>query len=409
MTRKWIAQLVCGMAVAAIVAAVPLRSVAQRNGNAAKPVIVVLDDSIDFRAYERDFRADDRMSADPQAWGYQRREVVGAVQSLEARHGFRADRVYSHSIRGFAARLTADQIELLQNDGLVAFIEPDGEMHAVAQTLPWGINRIDADVSSTLAGNGSGAVTGVNAYIIDTGIAVHADLNRVGHVNFAGGTNTDCNGHGTHVSGTVGARDNTSYVVGAAPGVRLTGVKVLSCSGSGTTSGVIAGVDWVTANRVRPAVANMSLGGGVSTALDNAVRNSAASGVFYALAAGNSGANACNSSPARAGAGTSNGIMTVAATDSSNREASFSNYGSCVDIWAPGVSILSTSSSGGTTTLSGTSMASPHGAGAGALYLWRNTGASPSSVESAIKSAARSTGTFSKDGRAIRLLYVGGF
>jgi subtilisin family serine protease len=386
-------------------AAVPMRGVAQRQGGAS-PVIVVLNDDIDFRAYERDFRADERMAGNPDAWGYQRREVVGAVQSLEARHGFRADRVYSHAIRGFAARLNARQMQDLRDDGLVAYIEPDGEMHAIAQTLPWGINKIGADLSSTLAGNGSGAVTGVNAYVIDTGIASHSDLNVVRHVNFAGGQNTDCQGHGTHVAGTVGARDNTSYVVGVAPGVRLTGVKVLGCSGSGSTSGVIAGVDWVTANAVKPAAANMSLGGGASTALDNAVRNSASRGVFYALAAGNSGANACNSSPARAGAGTNNGILTVAATDSLDREASWSNYGSCVDIWAPGVSILSTSRSGGTTTMSGTSMASPHGAGAGALYLSRNSAASPSSVESAIKSTAQSTGRTSKDGRAIRRLYV---
>jgi subtilisin family serine protease len=401
----WIGRVCCAAVIAAMAAAVPMRGVAQRQGGAS-PVIVVLNDDIDFRAYERDFRADERMAGNPDAWGYQRREVVGAVQSLEARHGFRADRVYSHAIRGFAARLNARQMQDLRDDGLVAYIEPDGEMHAIAQTLPWGINKIGADLSSTLAGNGSGAVTGVNAYVIDTGIASHSDLNVVRHVNFAGGQNTDCQGHGTHVAGTVGARDNTSYVVGVAPGVRLTGVKVLGCSGSGSTSGVIAGVDWVTANAVKPAAANMSLGGGASTALDNAVRNSASRGVFYALAAGNSGANACNSSPARAGAGTNNGILTVAATDSLDREASWSNYGSCVDIWAPGVSILSTSRSGGTTTMSGTSMASPHGAGAGALYLSRNSAASPSSVESAIKSTSQSTGRTSKDGRAIRRLYV---
>lgn len=229
------------------------------------------------------------------------------------------------------------------------------------------------------------------------------------HVNFAGGTNSDCNGHGTHVSGTIGARDNTQDVVGVAPGIKLHGVKVLDCAGSGTTSNVIKGVDWVTANAVKPAVANMSLGGGASTTLDDAIRRSASSGVFYAIAAGNSGANACNYSPARAGAGTNNGIMTVAATDSSDREASWSNFGSCVDIWAPGVSILSTRLGGSTTTLSGTSMASPHGAGGGALYLSTHTTASPSTVESALKSAAAYPGTTSKDGRSIRREYVGGF
>ncbi|MFO7573296.1 MAG: S8 family serine peptidase, partial [Gaiellaceae bacterium] len=176
------------------------------------------------------------------------------------------------------------------------------------------------------------------------------------------------------------------------------------------TSGVIKGVDWVTANAKKPAIANMSLGGSVSAALDDAVKKSASSGVFYALAAGNSGADACNSSPARVGAGTNNGIMTVAATDSADKEASWSNYGSCVDIWAPGVSILSTKRGGGTTTMSGTSMASPHVGGGGALYLSSNTGASPTTVESALKGAATTvTANKSKDGRTITRLWVGAF
>ena len=189
----------------------------------------------------------------------------------------------------------------------------------------------------------------------------------------------------------------------------LHGVKVLGCSGSGSWSGIIAGIDWVTANAVKPAVANMSLAGGPNNAVDEAVRRSAASGVFYALAASNDGGLACSYSPARAGAGTNNGIATTGATDSNDREASWSNYGTCVDLWAPGVSILSTRRGGGTTTMSGTSMASPHVAGAAALYLSSHTGASPSTVESAIKNATQSTGTRSKDGRAITRLYVAGF
>ena len=196
--------------------------------------------------------------------------------------------------------------------------------------------------------------------------------------------------------------------MGVAPGAPLTGVKVLGCNGSGSWSGVIKGIDWVTANAAKPAVANMSLGGGANQAVDDAVRRSAASGVFYALAAGNDGANACNSSPARAGAGTTNGIVTTAATDSFDREASWSNFGSCVDLWSPGVGILSTRRGGGTTTMSGTSMASPHSAGGGALYLSTHA-ASPADVEAALKSSATGTGTVSKDGRAIKRLYVGGF
>ena len=393
-------------AVAAVLASGD--AVAQRS-TATFPVIVVFADGVPFDAFRPAYRADARAAASPEAWQYLDRGVAAAVQALEAREQFRADHVYSAAIRGFSARLTARQIAALEDDPAVAYVEPDGPMHIVAQTLPWGINKVDADVSSTLAGNGSGAIGNVNVYIIDTGIGTHSDLNKVNHVNFAGGRNDDCHGHGTHVAGTASARDNTSDVVGVAPGAPLTGVKVLSCSGSGSTSGVIKGVDWVTANRKLPAVANMSLGGGASTALDDAVRTSASSGVFYALAAGNSGADACNSSPARAGAGTNNGIMTVAATDSADKEASWSNYGNCVDIWAPGVSILSTKRRGGTTTMSGTSMASPHGAGGGALYLSSHTGASPSSVESALKSAATTTANKSKDGRTITRLYVGTF
>jgi aqualysin 1 len=196
-------------------------------------------------------------------------------------------------------------------------------------------------------------------------------------------------------------------VVGVAPGAPLTGVKVLGCNGSGSWSGVIKGIDWVTANARKPAVANMSLGGGANQAVDDAVRSSATSGVFYSLAAGNEGVNACTSSPARAG--TAAGVMTTAATDSSEREASWSNYGTCVDIWSPGVNILSTRRGGGTTTMSGTSMASPHSAGGGALYLSGHTTANPADVEAALWSSAVPQSTSSKDGRAIRRLYVAGF
>lgn len=393
-------------AVTAVVSTSVAAVLAQRPA-ATFPVIVVFHESAPLEGFAPGFRADERASDNPAAWGYLNRGVAGAVQALEARDGFRAEHVFSAALRGFSARLTARQIADLEDDPNVALVEPDGEMQTFAQTLPWGINKIDADISTTAAGNGSGAITNVNVYIIDTGIGTHQDLNRVAHVNFAGGRNDDCHGHGTHVAGTASARDNAVDVVGVAPGAPLTGVKVLSCNGSGSTSGVIKGVDWVTANAKKPAVANMSLGGSASTALDNAVKNSAASGVFYALAAGNSGANACNSSPARAGAGTNNGIMTVAATDSNDREASWSNYGNCVDIWAPGVSILSTRRGGGTTTMSGTSMASPHGAGAGALYLSKNMSAAPATVEAELVSRAAATSNSSKNGEVIMRLWVG--
>ena len=377
---------------------------AQRPATAF-PVIVVFKADTSFEQFRGNFHADARSQADPVAWGYLDHGVVGATMALESRHRFLADHVYSETIRGFAARLTIPQMFELEQNPMVDFIEPDGEMFAIAQTLPWGIDRIDADLSSTQAGNGSGSINNVNVYIVDTGIDTgHADLNVVRHVNFAGGQNRDCHGHGTHVAGTVSARDNTIDVVGVAPGAPLTGVKVLGCNGSGTTSGVIKGVDWVRANAVKPAVANMSLGGGASTALDNAVIAAANSGVLFAVAAGNSGTDACTQSPARAG--TTNGVVTVAATASDDSEPSWSNYGSCVDIWAPGVNVLSTRRGGGTTTMSGTSMASPHVAGSAALYLSGNTASDPASTEGALKAYSVATSKSSKDGAAIRLVSV---
>ena len=305
-------------------------------------------------------------------------------------------------------RNNSAQAAALLSDPSVKYIEPDGIASINAQTLPWGIDKIGADSSTTHAGDGTGSVSGVNAYVIDTGVDQgHTDLNVAGFINFAGGPNADCNGHGTHVAGTIAASDNTQDVVGVAPGAPVTGVKVLGCSGSGAWSNIIKGIDWVTANARKPAVANMSLGGGVVQSVDDAVKRSADSGVFYALAAGNSGANACNSSPARAG--THSGVLTVAATDSADKEASWSNYGNCVDIWAPGVSILSTRKGGGTKTMSGTSMASPHAAGAGALYLSSNTGASATQTENALKNAAQTTANKSKDGRTITRLHVASF
>jgi aqualysin 1 len=360
------------------------------------PVIVVFREDVSLAKGGSNYHADERAAADPDAWNYLDHDVVGSVMALERRHGFRADQVFSVAVRGFSARLNGRQIDALEHDPDVDYIEADETMFAVSQTIPWGIARID----------GGHAVSNVNVYIIDTGIDTgHADLNVVNHVKFTTGTNSDCNGHGTHVAGTIAAWDNSIDVIGVAAGAPLTGVKVLGCSGSGSTSGVIKGVDWVTKNAVKPAIANMSLGGSASTALDNAVKNSAASGVFYSVAAGNSGADACTSSPARAG--TTNGIMTTAALDSNDNEASWSNFGSCVDIWAPGVNILSTRRGGGTTTMSGTSMASPHVGGAAAVYLSSNPLASPATVEGALKDSAVATGTKSKSGADIKIVCVG--
>ena len=329
-----------------------------------------------------------------------------AVANLHsARYGAVVDNVWSVALHGYSAVIPNARVAAVRADQNVAYVVPDGVATATAQVLPWGVDKIDADLSSTLAGNGSGAITNVDAYVIDTGIdTTHPDLNVVEFRSFIGGPKTDCNGHGSHVAGTIGAKDDANGVVGVAPGVRLHAIKVLNCSGSGSWSSVINGINYVASTTARPAVANMSLGGAQNTAVDDAVKGAVAHGVFFAVAAGNDGGNACGHSPAAAG--TSGGVATIAATDSSDHEASWSNYGNCVDLWAPGVSIYSTYKNGGYATLSGTSMATPHVAGGGALYLSTHPSASPSSVETALKNAAVSTGTSSKDGRAIKREYV---
>jgi len=370
--------------LAALAAAATLVALPAQAGNGPGAYIVVLKDAVDPAA-------------------------VANIHSnkFEAR----VDAVWGSALRGYAATIPNDRVAALRNDVNVKYVVADGEASIAAQSVPYGIDLVDADVSSTHAGDGSGAVTNTNVYVIDTGVDTsHPDLNVVQFVNFVkggGGKNTtDCNGHGTHVAGTIAAKDDTNGVVGVAPGAAIHAVRVLNCQGSGQWSWIISGIDWVTSNHGGNAVANMSLGGSANQAVDDAVRNSVASGVFYAVSAGNSSADACTQSPARAG--TTNGLMTVAAIDSASREASFSNYGSCVDIWAPGVNVLSTWTGGGYNTISGTSMASPHVTGGGALY--RSThGATPAGVESALKSAAVATGTKSRDGRAITRENVGGF
>lgn len=333
----------------------------------------------------------------------------GVAGDHRRRFGARQSSVYGHALKGYAATVPNERLDAIRRDSRVDYIEPDGPVQT-AQRLPWGVNRVDADRSSTLAGNGRGRVSNVHAYVIDSGISKRPDLKVVKHVNYAGGPNSDCRGHGTHVAGILAAKDNSSAVVGVAPGARLTGVKVLDCDGRGRWSDVIAGIDYVT-RRARataaPDVANMSFTGKVNQAVDDAVRRSALSGVLHTIAAGNGGANACNRSPARAGAGTNNGIVTVAATNPRDREAPSSNYGSCVDIWAPGVGILSTRKGGGTTRKSGTSFAAPHAAGGAALYRSRHAADGPGRVERKLKRSAARPGTRSKSGRQIRRLFVG--
>ena len=371
--RSWL--LLAAMAILATLVALPAQA---GDGAGAGRYIVVLKNAVDSRA-------------------------VANLHS--ARYGASVDNVWSVALHGYSAVIPNDRVAALRADQNVAYVVPDGVATTTAQVLPWGIDKIDADLSSTLAGNGSGAITNVDAYVIDTGIdASHPDLNVVEFRSFANGPKTDCNGHGSHVAGTIGAKDDSNGVVGVAPGIRLHAIKVLNCAGSGSWSSVISGINYVAGTTARPAVANMSLGGAQNNAVDDAVRGAVGHGVFFAVAAGNDGGNACSHSPAAAG--TTGGIATTAATDSTDHEASWSNYGSCVDLWAPGVSIYSTYKSGGYATLSGTSMATPHVAGGAALYLSTHTTSSPSSVETALKNAALATGTTSKDGRAIKREYV---
>lgn len=315
--------------------------------------------------------------------------VAQAVaEDMTLTYGGKIDHVYRHAISGFSVEMKEAAAAELSKDPRVKYVEEDSEVYAIAtQTnATWGLDRIDQrDRPTDTNYNYTATGSGVNAYIIDTGV-------RFTHNEFSGRTGAsfdsindgqngnDCNGHGTHVAGTVGGT-----VYGVAKDVTIHRVRVLNCQGSGTNSGVIAGVDWVTANHVSPAVANMSLGGGASTALDNAVNNSVGAGVTYAVAAGNSNANACNSSPAREPS-----AITVGSTTSSDARSSFSNFGTCVDIFAPGSSITSawSTSNTATNTISGTSMASPHVAGVAALYLQTNPSASPSTVTNAILNSA---------------------
>ena len=374
------------LAAALVAAAVP--AIAGAAAPAKDSYIVVLKDRTDSRSVAADHRA---------------------------RYGARVGFVYEHALKGYSARIAGRELGALRSDPQVAYVEHDREVRASAPTTQsgatWGIDRIDQrplPLSGTYGYERTGA--GVKAYVIDTGI-------RFAHTEFGGravsgtdkidgGSADDCDGHGTHVAGTIGG---ATY--GVAKGVSLVGVRVLDCNGSGTWSGVIAGIDWVTGDHQAgaPAVANMSLGGGVSSAVDDAVQRSIDDGVSYAIAAGNGNQggkaqDACGSSPARVGA-----AMTIGATTQTDTKTSWSNYGACVDWFAPGYQITSAwnTSNTATNTISGTSMATPHVAGAAALELEGTPSASPAAVRDALYAATTKGVVTSSSTANNHLLYVG--
>jgi subtilisin family serine protease len=331
-----------------------------------------------------------REGADPRS--------VAAVVHADPRY------VYTSALNGFAAELNAGQLAALQHNPAVDYIEPSqrGGIQTVQSPATWGLDRIDQrylPLSSSYTYNATG--TGVRVYIIDSGIyTAHTQFGtRASNVwDYAGGSGADCNGHGTHVAGTVGS---TTY--GVAKNVYLRGVRVVDCGGYGGTAEVIAAMDWVRLNHIKPAVANMSLGYPYSSAVNTAATNLIGAGVFTAVASGNENQNACNVSPASA-----SGTLTVNASNSSDARASFSNFGGCTDVYAPGVSITSTWLNGGTNTISGTSMASPHAAGVGALYKQVYGDAASSTIVTWIINASTpNLVTGNPVGTPNRLLYKG--
>ncbi|TWD21448.1 peptidase inhibitor I9 [Streptomyces sp. T12] len=338
------------------------------------------------------------------------RSTTTKGRALAEKYGADIERTYSKALNGYEIEASEAEAKRLAADPAVASVVQNRTFTITAtQSNPpsWGLDRIDQrnrPVNRAYTYPDS-AGQGVTAYIIDTGV-------RISHSDFGGRASNgydavdrdnvaqDGNGHGTHVAGTVAG---TSY--GVAKKANIVGVRVLNNSGSGTTAQVVAGIDWVARNAVKPAVANMSLGGGADSTLDAAVRNAVSAGVTFVVAAGNESTNASTKSPARV-----TEAITVGATTSTDARASYSNYGSVVDLFAPGSSITSAwrTSDSATNTISGTSMASPHVAGAAALYLAGNPSASPAQVSSALTSAA-TTGVVGSPGSGSpnRLLYVG--
>jgi subtilisin len=335
--------------------------------------------------------------------------IIPSEAASEAKNsGAAVLNVYDRVLKGFSIKVPNERVlEAIQRNPNVAYIEQDMRVQAFAQLLPRGVNRVDGDLSSTVSGNGAGSVN-TDIAIIDTGIQLsHPDLNVYRQITFVSGTSSanDDNGHGTHVAGIAAAKDNSIGVAGVAPGAKLWAVKVLDSSGSGSISNIIKGIEYVTRNYLYIDIVNMSLGCEcTSSSLNTAITNSVKAGITYVVAAGNNGKNAASFSPANHpsviavsaiadsdGKCGGKGIPTSYGAD--DRFASFSNYGSVVDMAAPGVSIYSTYKGGTYATLSGTSMAAPHVAGAAALYDATHPGASPSAIANSLKSTGSKPST----------------
>ncbi|WP_329792254.1 S8 family serine peptidase [Lentzea sp. DG1S-22] len=333
---------------------------------------------------------------------------------LARKHGAKVTNTYVASVRGFAVKMDEAAARRLATDPSVAYVQQDGWARmSETQTGPtWGLDRIDqANLPLDQRFTYPNTASNVTAYILDTGI-------HKAHPEFEGRAKdgydfidndpdaSDCQGHGTHVAGTVGSK-----TYGVAKKVGLVGVRVLDCSGNGQYSQIIKGIDWVAQNARKPAVANMSLGGGADSTVDSAVKRAIATGVTFGLAAGNNNGNACNTSPARLPEG-----ITVAASDSADRRSIYtggqaSNWGSCVDLFGPGSNITSTRNGGGTTSMGGTSMATPHVVGAAALHLSANPSATPAQVRDALVNNATTGKITDPQGSPNKLLnisYLGG-